>query len=311
MKIDGNYIEGSWAEGIFYEIGWNPTITNNTLKNNAIIRGGTLSGASGTPGSFPEAAIYVSESGWDSRADSLCPNNCGSATVGQIAGNVLIDNWSGVTAWENADRYCGAPPVVQCGFNGNTNMAMYNGNANATTPKCTATTSSGGIESSWDCRWNVQNLNVTNNQFSFSRTNVDTWRTSLASAGDRANGFQPYTFFNVACTQSAYCGQNSTVSKASSTSYWPGDTVACAITFGGRVGGTDQAQGSGVPTVNFHGNTYNGDWHFDAVEANQSGTGATLTFSQWQTATGSVGHCVFNLNTEDHPAQDAGSTITP
>ena len=64
------------------------------MIGNAIKGGPTVAG-------FPDSAIYISESGGDSRVAS---NFSGKLTV---TGNVLSDNWGGVVLWENSNRYCG------------------------------------------------------------------------------------------------------------------------------------------------------------------------------------------------------------
>ncbi len=295
VDIENNYISDNWAEGIFYEISYNPTIKNNTLARNAIVEGPRLSG-SACCGSFPVGAIYLSESGWDARVDHYCPTTCGSANYGEISGNDVVDNWSGLIAWENADRYCSN---FQCGFS--STKQMYS--SGATPDQCTKTVAQGGIEPSWDCRWNVQNLDIAHNTFQFDRTNVNNAMTNLATHGDALDSSYP-VYTNVLCTATHYCAEMATVSQASSTSWWPADTIACAVTFGSRhlTGGTDNAL---TPSLKFHDNTYIGSWLFDSVELNQSGGGATIPFAQWTTAVGSAATCGGN---ENHLAQDAGST---
>jgi len=71
--------------GIQYEASYNAQITDNTLVGNAIGLGSSQS----SPG-FPDEAIYISESGGDSRVAS---NYAGQLLV---SGNVLTNNWGGV-----------------------------------------------------------------------------------------------------------------------------------------------------------------------------------------------------------------------
>ena len=91
FNISNNYISHNGAQGIMYEISYNASITNNTLVDN-----GWQAGPQ-NPG-FPTAALYVSESGGDSRVTG--------AYSGQfnITGNVFTDNWGGVLLWENSNR---------------------------------------------------------------------------------------------------------------------------------------------------------------------------------------------------------------
>jgi len=79
--------------GYMEEISYNFSITNNSFIDNAW-------GAGPTNPGFPTRAIYISESGGDSRVTSPL-----SGTA-MISGNTFTDNWSGVVLWENADRFC-------------------------------------------------------------------------------------------------------------------------------------------------------------------------------------------------------------
>ena len=60
FRFEGNYISDNDAEGIMYETSYNAVIVNNTFVRNALVKGPT------NPG-FPASAIYLSESGSDSR----------------------------------------------------------------------------------------------------------------------------------------------------------------------------------------------------------------------------------------------------
>lgn len=90
-----NDIEENTGEGIIVEISYNARIENNTFVRNALVDGPK------NPG-FPTGAIYLSESGGDSRV----PARYSTITV---ANNKFVDNWSGVVLFENADRFCGSP----------------------------------------------------------------------------------------------------------------------------------------------------------------------------------------------------------
>ena len=57
---------------------------------------------------FPDAAIYISESGGDARVPY---DLVGSPTI-DISNNLIEDNYNGVTLWENADRFCGSPAKI-------------------------------------------------------------------------------------------------------------------------------------------------------------------------------------------------------
>ena len=95
FKIQGNYFSGNYAEALIYEISYNALIKNNTFVDNAWGTGAANSG-------FPDSAVYVSESGGDSRV----ANSFGYSTL-DIEGNTFTNNWGGVVLWENANRFCG------------------------------------------------------------------------------------------------------------------------------------------------------------------------------------------------------------
>ena len=95
FDIEGNYFSANYAEALIYEISYNALIKGNTFTDNAWGTGAADSG-------FPDSAVYISESGGDSRV----PNSFGYSTLA-IEGNTFIDNWGGVVLWENANRFCG------------------------------------------------------------------------------------------------------------------------------------------------------------------------------------------------------------
>jgi parallel beta-helix repeat protein len=90
FDISGNYISNNLAEGIVYEISYNARIANNTFLRNALGTGPT------NPG-FPTGALYLSESGGDSRAGS-------SFSTIEVQNNHFVDNWSGVVLTASATR---------------------------------------------------------------------------------------------------------------------------------------------------------------------------------------------------------------
>jgi len=152
FSIEGNYIDDNDAPGIIYEISYNAVIRNNTLVRNALVEGRTFA-AEGD--NFPVGAIYVSESGGDSRVDPRDP-------VLEISGNNFVDNWGGVTLWENADRFCGSPNVspAYCTLVGTVSTAACN-EAKIDQPPQFA-----------DCRWHTQNVEVTDNRFTLDKAAI-------------------------------------------------------------------------------------------------------------------------------------------
>ena len=151
--ISGNYVADNYSVGIQYEASYNAQITNNTLVGNAVGEGSDQQ----TPG-FPDGAIYVSESGGDSRVAS---NYSGQLL---ISGNVLNNNWGGVILWENSDRYCSDGSDNACTL---INPAIY------TERSCAANLSEKSPVDYYDnCRWKTQNVTVKNNTMSFNAATV-------------------------------------------------------------------------------------------------------------------------------------------
>lgn len=148
VEIGGNYISDNDGEGVMYEASYNAFIHDNTLIGNAWVDGPK------NPG-FPTGAIYISESGGDARVSPRY------ATF-EISGNNLVNNWSGVILWENADRFCNSPanPSKDCTEGGR-----------ATLSTCVA----GTIDHAPyydDCRWKTQNVSVHDNRFTLDVRHV-------------------------------------------------------------------------------------------------------------------------------------------
>ncbi|MGB9651237.1 MAG: right-handed parallel beta-helix repeat-containing protein [Candidatus Cybelea sp.] len=95
FDFENNDVENNTGDGIIVEISYNTQIEKNTFVRNALVDGPT------NPG-FPTGAIYISESGGDSRVRARYD------TI-SITDNTFVDNWSGVVLFENADRFCGSP----------------------------------------------------------------------------------------------------------------------------------------------------------------------------------------------------------
>lgn len=165
--FDSNWIEQNSGEGIWYEISYNATMSRNVLKRNNWTSGNNNLGS-------PAPAIYISESGGDSRLQS---STSGSANL-RIMNNLLEDNFSGISIFENANRFCNS--------NGNTSKTYC-------TPFVTPTvipspydftypnpihsahpcyTNIGSAPYTTDCRWHSKNVQVSSNEFRFTQTNV-------------------------------------------------------------------------------------------------------------------------------------------
>jgi hypothetical protein len=148
FDFSGNYISDNYSYGLIYEISYNALIKDNTFARNGLGTGKT------NPG-FPTSAIYISESGSDSRV----PGNYGRSF--EITGNSFINNWGGVILWENSNRYCNSPSNTSSG------VCTLVAPSTATVKSCDAQHIARAPYYS-DCRWKTQNIQVSHNEFDFS-----------------------------------------------------------------------------------------------------------------------------------------------
>jgi hypothetical protein len=184
FSIQGNYFSANYAEALIYEISYNALIKGNTFVGNAWGTGAADSG-------FPDSAVYISESGGDSRV----PNSFGYNTLA-IEGNTFTDNWGGVVLWENADRFCSdgsddactrvAPSAASIG-NCRSGLGDSARNQQADNPDY------------FDmCRWKTQHVTVSGNLFRFNPANVGPACTVARSCGfnglfSQYGSTKPYT----------------------------------------------------------------------------------------------------------------------
>ena len=160
FHFEGNYISGNDAEGIMYETSYNAAILNNTFVRNALVKGPS------NPG-FPASAIYLSESGSDGRVEGRYNK------VLQITGNVFTDNWSGVVAWENADRFAGSPANTSTGAGTLVNPSV------ATVEACGTKSKIKKQPFYDDCRWKTQNVVVEGNTFAIDPAKIPGCQPSM------------------------------------------------------------------------------------------------------------------------------------
>jgi parallel beta helix pectate lyase-like protein len=142
--VERNLIEDNDSAAIVYEASYNAIIRDNTIRRNNWVEGRTLAGNGDT---FPAPAVYISESGGEPRVPARTDKI-------DIYRNLLQDNWSGITVWENADRFCNSPanPSDDC-------TKLVPDPASCAQP---------GIASEplrTDCRWRSQRVDVHDNQF--------------------------------------------------------------------------------------------------------------------------------------------------
>jgi len=145
--IENNLIEDNDAEALFYEISYNLVFRDNVLRRNSLVAGKRRADKGDN---FPVASVYLSESGGEPRVPAR-------THLIDIYDNTFEDNWSGITAWENADRFCNSPANTSI----NTCTKLV-----ADRTQCSAP----GIASPPlydDCRWKTQLVEVHDNTFRF------------------------------------------------------------------------------------------------------------------------------------------------
>jgi len=192
VAIVRNYFARNRSEAVIYETSYNARIVANTFVRNGIWAGRRQAG-------FPVAAIYVSESGSDRRAGRRY------GSMFRISHNHFVDNWSGVVAWENADRFAGSPA------NTSTDATTLVAPRTATVKACSDPATISRRPYYDDCRWKTQNLLVDHNLFVFRRSQMP-----------------------AACTPSRGCGIMALVSNWGSYPDWSpykGRVVEDQVTF--------------------------------------------------------------------------------
>ena len=190
FDIEYNYIADNADEAIIYETSYNFKIDNNTFIRNEWAGGYSNGG-------FANPAVYISESGGDARV---------SATYAQssVSNNTFIDNWGGVTLYENSDRYCTSGANTSTGY-----CTLVNAKwSDFSTPTQCQMPTVGTSPYISDCRWKTQNVTVSGNQFSLTAANV------------------PH------CTTANLCGENGLFSMYGSIAPFVGTAVEDHIAYG-------------------------------------------------------------------------------
>ncbi len=147
---------------------------------------------------------------------------------------MFINNWSGVVLWENANRFCGSPD------NSSTGVCTLVSPGVASIKTCSKThlykTTRTANPDYYDlCRWKTQNISLTGNLFRFEPAKI-----------------------GQSCTTAKGCGFIGLFSEWGTDPSWSpykGKSVEYHITFGQH--------------NHFAANTYQGPWHFMALEQNQ------------------------------------------
>ena len=126
-------------------------------------RGGPLPGSRWRPSTCPSRAA-------DKRVDTAYNDTF------EIARNLFVDNWGGVVAWENADRFAGSPA------NTSTDSTTLV-NPRATVARCRTPDVIRRTPYIDDCRWKTQHLRVHDNTFVFGPEDVGTECTAANLCG--------------------------------------------------------------------------------------------------------------------------------
>jgi hypothetical protein len=194
FEFVGNYIQNSYNIGLQYEISYNALIEDNTFVHNGVGEGSTGGNNTG----FPTSAIYISESGSDSRV------NTNYKDTFLVAHNNFVNNWGGIILWENSNRFCGSPDSSSTGY-----CTMVD--AQATLKTCSDRADVAAAPYFSDCRWKTQNFLVEDNMFSFAPPAI-----------------------GKSCTVANFCGYNGIFSEYGSDPSWSpyqGDIVPTNIAF--------------------------------------------------------------------------------
>jgi len=146
--VENNVIENNSGEAFMYETSYNLVLRNNLIRGNTYHSGREFADRDDN---FPVAAIYISEAGGDPRVPARTDKI-------EIYGNVLENNWSGITAWENADRYCNSPANTSGGYC--TRVVRKVSSCSAPAIKHPPLYD--------DCRWKTQRLDIHDNRFIYS-----------------------------------------------------------------------------------------------------------------------------------------------
>jgi hypothetical protein len=235
--FEGNYIADNQDEGLWYEISYNATI-----RANAFLRNGWTKGLRNT--GSPAPAVYLSESGGDAR---LATAVSGAAAI-RVQQNYFENNFSGVSIYENANRFCNS--------NGNTSKGYctpfvhptqipaphdedYLDPINAAHP-CYAQIAEEPLRT--DCRWHARAIEVSGNEFRFDPAVVP-------------------------CGDSDYCGVQALMATGADNLPWSPYTVA-----------EIQDQVMFAAGNRFAGNRYVGPWQF------AKRWGERIGFAAWQAA---------------------------
>ncbi|WP_375256770.1 right-handed parallel beta-helix repeat-containing protein [Streptomyces sp. MNP-20] len=145
FRIENNVLEANDGAALMYETSYNAVIRNNTIRRNNWVEGRKYAQRDDD---FPYATIYVSEAGGEPRIRARTNKI-------EIYRNVLENNWSGITLWENADRFCNSPANTSTGY---CTLLVKDLDRCARPGIATAPLYA-------DCRWKTQRVDIHDNRF--------------------------------------------------------------------------------------------------------------------------------------------------
>ncbi|MFF7651649.1 right-handed parallel beta-helix repeat-containing protein [Streptomyces sp. NPDC007983] len=145
FRIEDNVLEANDGAALIYETSYNAVIRKNTIRRNNWVEGRK---AADRGDSFPLATIYLSESGGEPRIKARTDKI-------EIYRNALENNWSGITLWENADRFCNSPANTS---SGDCTLLVRDTDRCAKPAIATAPLFA-------DCRWKTQRVDIHDNRF--------------------------------------------------------------------------------------------------------------------------------------------------
>ncbi len=151
--FEHNLIENNDAEALFYETSYNAEIRDNTFRGNTVVQGRKFADRGDD---FPVGTVYISESGGEPRVKARTDKL-------DIHHNTFEENWSGITLWENADRFCNSPANTSTGHCTRLVAAEHECVPPAIAQKPLRD----------DCRWKTQRVDIHDNTFTVDKSTLD------------------------------------------------------------------------------------------------------------------------------------------
>jgi parallel beta-helix repeat protein len=179
--FNGNAFISNEGPAIIEEISYNFSITGNYLADNDLTDGLANSG-------FPQAAIYVANSGSDTRLGAVpsCPE-AGCKDQGSysrrsvISWNTMVNNGGSVFIFQDSNRYCsdgsdGICTLVDGGMRGPFSLSSCAANlpsASVNTRTYVGNRTGSPPEDWWDgCQWEAANISITHNVIDFDPAQI-------------------------------------------------------------------------------------------------------------------------------------------